>query len=46
MPTNQKDEELLNAKRKILKLKAELRRTQEKSDILKWPPRTLQESTS
>jgi len=34
-PTKQKEEELLEAKREILKLKAELRRTQEERDILK-----------
>ena len=34
-PTKRKDEELLEAKREILKLKAELRRTQEERDILK-----------
>jgi transposase len=34
-PTKSKDEELLEAKREILKLKAELRRTQEEREILK-----------
>ena len=33
-PTKSKDEELLEAKREILKLKAELRRTQEEREIL------------
>ena len=34
-PGEKRDEELLNAKREILTLKAELRRTQEERDILK-----------
>ena len=42
----QKDEELLEAKREIRRLKAELRRTKEERDIQKRPPRTLQGSQS
>ena len=34
-PAKQRDEELLEAKREVLKLRAELRRTQEERDILK-----------
>jgi len=34
-PSQKKEEEILEAKREILKLKAELRRTQEERDILK-----------
>ena len=34
-PEKQKDEELLEAKREILKLRAELRRLEEERDILK-----------
>jgi transposase len=34
-PQRQKDEELLEAKREVLKLRAELRRVQEERDILK-----------
>ena len=34
-PDKQRDEELLEAKREVLKLRAQLRRTQEERDILK-----------
>ena len=34
-PHKQKEEELLEAKREVLKLRAELRRAQEERDILK-----------
>ena len=34
-PDNQRDEELLEAKREILNLKAKVRRTEEERDILK-----------
>jgi transposase len=45
-PRKQKEEELLEAKREVLKLRAELRRAQEERDILKKPPRTMRESPS
>lgn len=40
------DDELLATKREVLKLRADLRRTQEERDILKKPPRTLPGSPS
>jgi transposase len=39
-----RSDELFDAKKEILKLRAELRRTQEERDILKNPQRTLQGS--
>ncbi len=42
----QRSDELLDAKKEILKLRAELRRTQEERDIQKKPRRTLQGSPS
>ena len=41
-----RSDELLDAKKEILRLRAELRRTQEERDILKKPRRTLQGSPS
>jgi transposase len=41
-----RSDELLDAKKEILKPRAELRRTQEERDILKKPRRTLQGSPS
>ena len=45
-PEKQHDEELLEAKREILILRAKLRRVEEERDILKRPPGTLRESPS
>ena len=42
----QRADELLDAKKEILKLRAELRRIEEERDILKKPRRTLQRSPS